>query len=143
MSAINNALSELAQQRPTMASLEQAKVAKVKRSRAWLWLVAGFAASLAVGGWAVSQQQVTVSEQVSTLTTPIAFSEQEVPSPTKKIVTNDGFIQCLRYSLALILNHMLKCSVCLLLLNQKKMHRLRLRKLRQYQRLRRLSIHLV
>ena len=90
MSAINNALSELAQQRPTMASLEQAKVAKVKRSRAWLWLVAGFAASLAVGGWAVSQQQVTVSEQVSTLTTPIAFSEQEVPSPTQKIVTNDG-----------------------------------------------------
>ncbi|MGL5107543.1 MAG: tetratricopeptide repeat protein, partial [Vibrio ordalii] len=63
MSAINDALSKLAQaQRQSVVNLQLAQVAKVKRSRAWLWMVAGFAASLAVGGWAVSQQQAMVNQ---------------------------------------------------------------------------------
>ncbi|MGB6294103.1 MAG: hypothetical protein WBF78_14520 [Vibrio anguillarum] len=63
MSAINDALSKLAQaQRQSVVNLQLAQVAKVKRSRAWLWMVAGFAASLAVGGWAVSQQQAMVDQ---------------------------------------------------------------------------------
>lgn len=63
MSAMNDALSKLAQaQRQSVVNLQPAQVAKVKRSRAWLWMVAGFAASLAVGGWAVSQQQAMVDQ---------------------------------------------------------------------------------
>lgn len=91
MSAINNALSELSKsQTVSKVEIEKAQVPVVKRSNALPWLIGGFSLSLAVGGWAVSQQpqverqsitQVSVSQSQSE--TPL---EPAVVSPTSKIV---------------------------------------------------------
>ncbi|WP_322803205.1 tetratricopeptide repeat protein [Vibrio alfacsensis] len=54
LSAINKALSELAE-KDAPSALTKAEVPSVTKSKPWLWLVAGFSLSLAVGGWAVSQ----------------------------------------------------------------------------------------
>lgn len=63
MSVINNALSELANKKHNPSSpLTRAEVPPVRRSHRLAWLLGGFALSLCVGGWAVSQQAVTVSE---------------------------------------------------------------------------------
>lgn len=57
MSEINKALSRLAPQRgASLGQIEAAQVAPVKGRPGWVWALGGFALSLALGGWAVSQQ---------------------------------------------------------------------------------------
>ncbi|WP_261816088.1 hypothetical protein [Vibrio gallicus] len=58
MSVVNSALNKLAQQDENAASkLHRAEVPKLKKSHPIVWLVAGFSLSLAIGSYAVSQQQ--------------------------------------------------------------------------------------
>ncbi|MGR5234201.1 tetratricopeptide repeat protein [Vibrio rotiferianus] len=54
LSAINKALSELAE-KEHKPELSRAEVPVVAKRKPWLWLIAGFSMSLAIGGWAVSQ----------------------------------------------------------------------------------------
>nr|WP_321275707.1 tetratricopeptide repeat protein [uncultured Vibrio sp.] len=54
MSAINKALSEITE-KSSSSELTRAEIPHVSRSKPWLWMVAGFSLSLAVGGWAVSR----------------------------------------------------------------------------------------
>ena len=54
MSAINTALSDLAKKQ-SASKIEAAHVPKVKTRSPWVWVLAGFALSLTVGGWAVTQ----------------------------------------------------------------------------------------
>ncbi|MGR5302090.1 tetratricopeptide repeat protein [Vibrio alfacsensis] len=61
LSAINKALSELAE-KESPSALIKAEVPCVSKNKPWLWLVGGFSLSLAVGGWAVSQEP-TFAEQ--------------------------------------------------------------------------------
>ncbi len=61
MSAINKALSEITE-KASSSKLTRAEIPHVSRSKPWLWLVAGFSLSLAVGGWAVSQGPVASDE---------------------------------------------------------------------------------
>ncbi|QIA64311.1 MSHA biogenesis protein MshN [Vibrio astriarenae] len=57
MSVINNALSELAnKQSESKHSIEKADIVPVKRRTVLPWVVGTFALTIAVGGWAVSQQ---------------------------------------------------------------------------------------
>ncbi len=63
MSEINSALSQLSKNQGRKAALEPAHVTKFKKP-AWPWLLGGFAMSLAVGGWAVSQQQEEIHQAV-------------------------------------------------------------------------------
>lgn len=89
MSAINKALTEIAE-KTSPSELTRAEIPKVSRSKPWLWLVAGFSLSMAVGGWAVSigpdpsgeiaQYQSSVSQQAQ-----ISDSELAVYSPTSKL----------------------------------------------------------
>lgn len=60
MSVINQALSQLVAKQPkTSAGVTPAQVKPVTTRPAWVWMVAGFTLSIAVGGWAVSQQAIT------------------------------------------------------------------------------------
>ena len=61
MSVINKALSQLVTKQPnSLAGIERAKVAPVAARPAWVWALAGFAVSVAVGGWAVSWQATSL-----------------------------------------------------------------------------------
>ncbi|WP_332405311.1 MSHA biogenesis protein MshN [Vibrio metschnikovii] len=61
MSVINKALSQLVTKQPNgLAGIERAKVAPVAARPAWVWVLAGFAVSVAVGGWAVSWQATSL-----------------------------------------------------------------------------------
>ncbi|WP_332397109.1 hypothetical protein [Vibrio metschnikovii] len=61
MSVINKALSQLVAKQPNgLAGIERAKVAPVAARPAWVWALAGFAVSVAVGGWAVSWQATSL-----------------------------------------------------------------------------------
>lgn len=92
MSVINNALTTIANKKPGSAStLQPANVAVVTSATKWGWALGGFAMSLALGGWAVSQQENTV---VTSLEEPMSISpstsEQVTPpnqaiSPTVKL----------------------------------------------------------
>lgn len=87
MSAINNALSELSKsQTVSKSGLERAQVQVVKRTSALPWLIGGFTLSLAVGGWAISQQPVPVLEATSEVivSQPIS-ANTPVRSPTTKL----------------------------------------------------------
>lgn len=55
MSAINKALSEISE-KTSPSELIRAEVPKVSSNKPWLWLVAGFSLSLAMGGWAISSR---------------------------------------------------------------------------------------
>lgn len=89
MSAINKALSEIAE-KTSPSELTRADIPKISRSKPWLWLVAGFSLSMAVGGWAVSlgpepsgemaQYQSSVGQQAQT-----TGFEPAVYSPTSKL----------------------------------------------------------
>ncbi|PMH39892.1 hypothetical protein BCU68_07290 [Vibrio sp. 10N.286.49.B3] len=78
MSAINHALSKLAEQKAKPAgdasSIQRADIAPVKQQKPWLWLIAGFGLSLGVGSWAVSQSNVTSPIVTSTALDPIEVS---------------------------------------------------------------------
>ncbi len=57
MSEINKALSQLAtKHHVTLEHIQAADVPSVTKRPAWIWAMGGFGLSLAVGGWAVSQQ---------------------------------------------------------------------------------------
>ena len=58
MSAINNALSELSKSQTVSAhGIEKIQVPAIKQKPRWPWLIGGFSLSLAMGGWAISQQE--------------------------------------------------------------------------------------
>ncbi|MEZ8825671.1 hypothetical protein AB6E04_15035 [Vibrio amylolyticus] len=77
MSHINQALSELSQKgQGAKVKIEKAQIEKVKSRPAIVWLIGGFSLSLAIGGWAVSQQSVVVGQPM--LTKPLVISEVEI-----------------------------------------------------------------
>ncbi|WP_165312385.1 tetratricopeptide repeat protein [Vibrio ziniensis] len=95
MSVMNKALAQLVDKQPSsLEEIEKAHVEPVKSRPVWVWVVAGFGLSLAVGGWAVSQQapqveRVTLANsqtvaQPTTATTRVEPAQQ-LPSPTQKL----------------------------------------------------------
>lgn len=90
MSVMNKALSQLAdKQQSSLDPIEKAHVEPIKTRPIWVWMMAGFGLSLAVGGWAVSQQALEV-QNTQVLNQPIqvkAFVEPTpvVASPTQKV----------------------------------------------------------
>ncbi|MCF7364325.1 MSHA biogenesis protein MshN [Vibrio diazotrophicus] len=90
MSVMNKALSQLAdKQQSSLDPIEKAHVEPIKTRPIWVWMMAGFGLSLAVGGWAVSQQALDV-QNTQVLNQPIqvkAFVEPApvVASPTQKV----------------------------------------------------------
>lgn len=87
MSAINSALSKLASdQSAQMGAISKAEVKPVKQLKVLPWVVGSFTLSLAVGGWALSQQ--APSEPVSQATiidSHHSSSQSMVASPTTKV----------------------------------------------------------
>ncbi|NMS64193.1 MSHA biogenesis protein MshN, partial [Vibrio parahaemolyticus] len=74
--------------------LTRAEIPSVSRSKPWLWLVAGFSLSLAVGSWAVSRGPVPSGEpsQFQTDAMPLSsvnvspiVSSERTHSPTSKM----------------------------------------------------------
>ena len=100
MSAINNALSELAKKEST-TSIEAAVVPKVKTRSPLVWVAGGVTLSLAMSGWAISQGP-TVDNSISTrerqVQVSVVGSSPGVPaivtrapsSPTKKLAAVDS-----------------------------------------------------
>lgn len=97
MSVINRALTDIASKgEPRAAGIEPAEIVPVKQSNRLAWAVGGFALSLCVGGWAISQQKESV--QPTTMQVPSVAAESEtVPqvvtvqkttlsSPTSKVL---------------------------------------------------------
>ncbi|EHK2850805.1 MSHA biogenesis protein MshN [Vibrio parahaemolyticus] len=89
MSAINKALSELAE-KTSPSELTRAEIPNVSRSKPWLWLVAGFSLSLAVGGWAVSQgpapsDEITSFQPSATQPLDTTNADRLASSPTNKM----------------------------------------------------------
>lgn len=85
MSAINNALAKLAKESPSKVTLTKADIAPVKQRPVLPWVVGSFALSLAVGGWAISQQ-APMSDRLETI--EFASEQIEVASPTQKVTPN-------------------------------------------------------
>lgn len=89
MSVMNQALSQLvSKQGKTLDHIERANVAAVKSRPAWVWVVGGFGLSIAVGGWAVSQQASDVMPNV-VVDSPLASTTMSNAfySPTQNIQT--------------------------------------------------------
>lgn len=88
MSAMNSALSELAKEKSSSANgISRAEVAPVKQRAVLPWVVGSFGLSLAVGGWAISQQApYSELDQATTYSAPVERTS-EVASPTTKVVT--------------------------------------------------------
>ncbi|MEI8657529.1 MULTISPECIES: tetratricopeptide repeat protein [Vibrio] len=90
MSVMNKALSQLAdKQQSSLDPIEKAHVEPIKTRPVWVWMMAGFGLSLAVGGWAVSQQAPEV-QNTQIISQPMqvkAFVEPApvVASPTQKV----------------------------------------------------------
>ncbi len=89
MSAINKALSELAE-KTSPSELTRAEIPNVSRSKPWLWLVAGFSLSLTVGGWAVSQgpapsDEITSFQPSATQPLDTTNADRLASSPTNKM----------------------------------------------------------
>lgn len=89
MSAINKALSELAE-KTSPSELTRAEIPNLSRSKPWLWLVAGFSLSLAVGGWAVSQgpapsDEITSFQPSATQPLDTTNADRLASSPTNKM----------------------------------------------------------
>ncbi|MEZ9420154.1 hypothetical protein BCT45_04860 [Vibrio breoganii] len=98
MSVVNNALSKLAEkEKPQGQAITKAEIPEIKRSKPVVWLVGGFAISMAIGGWAVSQQQTSVTslessneiltvtqaqQQASQAETVVETPKASLPSPT-------------------------------------------------------------
>ncbi|WP_425666117.1 tetratricopeptide repeat protein [Vibrio tubiashii] len=89
MSAINSALSQLADDKSNLANkgICKANVQPVKQRAVLPWVVGSFTLSLAVGGWALSQQ--APSEVVVSSITPTDSLKQAVVSPTTKVAVVD------------------------------------------------------
>ncbi len=89
MSAINKALSEISE-KTSSSKLTRAEIPKVSGNKPWVWLVAGFSLSLAVGGWAVSRDPVPTGEVTQyqpSVIQPVETSvtESVTDSPTSKM----------------------------------------------------------
>lgn len=83
MSEINKALSQLATlHHATLDQIQAANVPSVRQRPAWLWAVGGFGLSLAVGGWAVSQQ-APANDITTSVSVPVAV-QTSIASPTQK-----------------------------------------------------------
>ncbi|MCR9967271.1 MULTISPECIES: tetratricopeptide repeat protein [Vibrio diabolicus subgroup] len=100
MSAINKALSELAE-KTSPSELTRADIPNVSRSKPWLWLVAGFSLSLAVGGWAVSRGPIPSGElspaQTETMSSSSVnassiTSSERTYSPTSKMTPETAHV---------------------------------------------------
>ncbi|MGF1698168.1 tetratricopeptide repeat protein [Vibrio lamellibrachiae] len=73
MSTINQALSELTvKAQSAEIKIEKAQINKVKPRPVLPWIIGGFSISLALGGWAVSQQSDTI-EQIVLTSEPVAL----------------------------------------------------------------------
>ncbi|EEX37992.1 MSHA biogenesis protein MshN [Vibrio metschnikovii] len=88
MSVINKALSQLVTKQPNgLAGIERAKVVPVAARPAWVWALAGFAVSVAVGGWAVSWQATSLDASYGqhslsvTASSRLADNHLEVSTP--------------------------------------------------------------
>ncbi|KHD23764.1 MSHA biogenesis protein MshN [Vibrio caribbeanicus] len=97
MSAINQALSELARKKGgKLSEIEQIRVSPVKQRSVVPWVVGTFAISLGVGGWAISYQQPSQIEQVASEPSSVfndsVATNSHVPSPTAKATTQGGTI---------------------------------------------------
>ncbi len=95
MSAINDALSQLAEKNSTTCSgLQRADVKPVKQRAILPWVVGSFALSLCVGGWAISQQDPQViSSIVDAPAAPVnAALPTRLDSPTAKSVPASSVI---------------------------------------------------
>lgn len=97
MSVMNKALSQLANtQKSSLEQVEKAQVTPVKSRPVWVWVAAGFGLSLAVGGWAVSQQASIIQNkqpvikpiEVESFVVPKQI-QVEQPSPTNKTTQLD------------------------------------------------------
>ncbi|ENK0809347.1 tetratricopeptide repeat protein [Vibrio fluvialis] len=90
MSEINKALSQLAtKHHATLEHIQAADVPSVTKRPAWIWAIGGFGLSLAVGGWAVSQQASVVAEPIQASTSvPVIPVSASQPSPTQKTHTS-------------------------------------------------------
>lgn len=102
MSVMNNALADIAQKDVQRdVSLKKAQIKPVHSSRKWAWALGGFALSLCLGGWAVSQQggfsqqsSLMAAETPEPLAVPIVADSgvsHQIPatdthSPTSKVV---------------------------------------------------------
>ncbi|CAH0526875.1 tetratricopeptide repeat protein [Vibrio hippocampi] len=96
MSAINKALSELNQQQdPSKLAIKKAEIPTSNRTPAFVWVGVGFAMSVAMGGWAISQadsptmanlepniEQSTVAPVVSVAPTNHTDAAIKTASPT-------------------------------------------------------------
>ncbi|EDM56530.1 flagellar hook protein, partial [Vibrio parahaemolyticus AQ3810] len=72
------------------SELTRAEIPNVSRSKPWLWLVAGFSLSLAVGGWAVSQgpapsDEITSFQPSATQPLDTTNADRLASSPTNKM----------------------------------------------------------
>lgn len=86
MSAINDALAKLAKESTSSSvSITKANITPVKQRSVIPWVVGSFGLSLAVGGWAVSQQAPTITD-FDTLEP--ASQHLEIASPTQKVTPN-------------------------------------------------------
>ncbi|GAL10346.1 MSHA biogenesis protein MshN [Vibrio astriarenae] len=104
MSVINNALSELAnKQSESKHSIEKADIAPVKRRTVLPWVVGTFALTIAVGGWAVSQQSKQIRyAEFESVETHLAAQIPEQPgdvspqtpinSPTQRMANSSSAI---------------------------------------------------
>ncbi|MGL6027974.1 MAG: tetratricopeptide repeat protein [Vibrio sp.] len=80
MSVVNQALAQgVKHSNLGLANIERIKVEQRKARPDWLWALAGFGVSLALGGWSVSWQ--SPDRMVTSLDLP---APQEWPSPTQK-----------------------------------------------------------
>ncbi|MEZ9591028.1 hypothetical protein BCT94_05270 [Vibrio breoganii] len=87
MSVVNNALSKLAEkEKPQGQAITKAEIPEIKRSKPVVWLVGGFAISMAIGGWAVSQQQTTVTSLESSNEILTVTQAQQQASQAEAVV---------------------------------------------------------
>lgn len=92
MSVINNALSELSK-KDFSSTIEAAVVPPVKARSPWVWIAAGFAISLTVGGWAISQSptidytdSISNSAQVDSIERVEDTSSPIITPVTQKVI---------------------------------------------------------
>ncbi|CAM2812575.1 tetratricopeptide repeat protein [Vibrio neptunius] len=91
MSAINNALSELANSHSNQPEqVVKAKVKPVKQLKVLPWVVGSFGLSLAVGGWALSTQAPVVESQPLTGVSVDKTVEVVVSPTSKSSVSSDA-----------------------------------------------------
>ncbi|MEH0688587.1 tetratricopeptide repeat protein [Vibrio cholerae] len=88
MSAINNALTQLTdKQSGANETMQRAVVAPVKQVRVLPWVVGSFFLSLAVGGFALSQQETAISQMTNKQNAPLSDATP-APSPTAKLTSS-------------------------------------------------------